>query len=75
MIKRALCYSPLLVAAALGCVKQQEPATAPEPIVVSAPPRPLEIVQAEIDTILGDPAFANAHWGVMIQSVETGEVL
>jgi D-alanyl-D-alanine carboxypeptidase/D-alanyl-D-alanine-endopeptidase (penicillin-binding protein 4) len=75
MIKRALCYSPLLVAAALGCGKQQEPATAPEPIVVSAPPRPLEIVQAEIDTILGDPAFANAHWGVMIQSVETGEIL
>jgi D-alanyl-D-alanine carboxypeptidase/D-alanyl-D-alanine-endopeptidase (penicillin-binding protein 4) len=32
-------------------------------------------LRAEFDEILADPAFANAHWGVMVQSVETGEVL
>ena len=36
---------------------------------------PRDRLRAEFDEILADPAFANAHWGVMVQSVETGEVL
>jgi D-alanyl-D-alanine carboxypeptidase/D-alanyl-D-alanine-endopeptidase (penicillin-binding protein 4) len=36
--------------------------------------RPLEMLRVELDQILADPAFHNAHWGVMIQSVETGQV-
>ncbi len=75
MNKRTLYCSPLLLAATLACAKQQEPITAPERIVVSPPPRPVQVLQAEIDTLLTDPAFANAHWGVMVQSVETGEIL
>jgi D-alanyl-D-alanine carboxypeptidase len=75
MNKRTLYYSPLLLAATLACAKQLEPVTAPEPIVVGPPPRPVQVLQAEIDTLLTDPAFANAHWGVMVQSVETGEIL
>ena len=66
MIKRTLYYLPLLLAATLACAKQLEPVTAPEPIVVGPPPRPVQVLQAEIDTLLTDPAFANAHWGVMV---------
>jgi D-alanyl-D-alanine carboxypeptidase/D-alanyl-D-alanine-endopeptidase (penicillin-binding protein 4) len=36
---------------------------------------PVDRLRVEFDEILADPAFANAHWGVMVQSVETGEVL
>jgi D-alanyl-D-alanine carboxypeptidase/D-alanyl-D-alanine-endopeptidase (penicillin-binding protein 4) len=39
------------------------------------PGDPVDRLRAEFDEILADPAFANAHWGVMVQSVETGEVL
>jgi len=28
----------------------------------------------ELSEIFADPAFGNAHWGVMVQSLETGEV-
>lgn len=30
---------------------------------------------AEMDDIFNDPTFSNAHWGVVIQSLETGEYL
>ena len=36
---------------------------------------PVATLQAELDEILADPAFHNANWGAMVQSVETGEVL
>ncbi len=36
---------------------------------------PVAALQAELDEILADPAFHNANWGAMVQSVETGEVL
>ena len=28
---------------------------------------------AQMDDIFNDPNFSNAHWGVLIQSLETGE--
>ena len=75
-MKTRLLFATLLLASgSLACAKQQEPITAPEPIVVGPPPRPVQVLQAEIDTLLADPAFANAHWGVMVQSVETGEIM
>jgi D-alanyl-D-alanine carboxypeptidase/D-alanyl-D-alanine-endopeptidase (penicillin-binding protein 4) len=39
------------------------------------PAAPVVTLRAELDEILVDPAFHNANWGVMVQSVETGEVL
>lgn len=32
-------------------------------------------LRAELDDIFADPAFRNAHWGLMVQSLETGEIL
>jgi len=75
MNKTALCCSVVSLVATFACGKPQEPVTSPEPIVVGPPPRPVQVLQAEIDTLLRDPAFANAHWGVMVQSVETGEIM
>jgi len=47
----------------------------PAPIDATRVAEPVDRLRAEFDEILADPAFANAHWGVMVQSVETGEVL
>ncbi|UCG85678.1 MAG: D-alanyl-D-alanine carboxypeptidase/D-alanyl-D-alanine-endopeptidase [Gemmatimonadota bacterium] len=57
----------LLVAAA--CATRQPATWAP------LPDHALRALQAEIDTILEDPAFHNAHWGVMVQSVHSGQIL
>jgi D-alanyl-D-alanine carboxypeptidase/D-alanyl-D-alanine-endopeptidase (penicillin-binding protein 4) len=57
----------LLVAA--GCAARQ-PATV-EPLSIGS----VQTLRAEIDTILEDPALHNAYWGVMVQSVESGEIL
>ncbi len=43
--------------------------------VGSAATAPVAALQAELDEVLADPAFHNANWGAMVQSVETGEVL
>lgn len=32
-------------------------------------------LRAELEAIFSDPVFQNAHWGVVVQSVETGEIL
>jgi len=36
---------------------------------------PVDRLQTELDQILADPAFTNAHWGVMVQSLDNGQVL
>ncbi len=36
---------------------------------------PTASLRAELEEIFSDPAFANAHWGLMVQSVESGEIL
>ncbi len=66
--------SPLLLWAAaiipgVGCA----PAGAGPP--TAAPASPVAALRAEFAEIFADPAFSNAHWGVMVQSLETGEVL
>ena len=72
-------------AAALSALSCLPARTTPvEPVVPQRDPIPTDVIRgvepvdrlrAEFDDILADPAFANAHWGVMVQSVETGEVL
>lgn len=59
----------VLLMAAGGCGAHQ-PASVEPP-----PPSSIRTLRAEIDTILGDPALHNAYWGVMVQSVESGEIL
>lgn len=39
------------------------------------PASPAAALRAELDAIFADPVFQNAHWGVIVQSVETGEIL
>jgi D-alanyl-D-alanine carboxypeptidase/D-alanyl-D-alanine-endopeptidase (penicillin-binding protein 4) len=39
------------------------------------PATPVGRLRVELEEIFADPAFANAHWGVEVQSLETGEIL
>lgn len=43
--------------------------------VAPRPGTPVAALRTEFDAVFSDPAFRNAHWGVMVQSLETGEVL
>ena len=66
------------VLAASSCAPAQSVPVDPVPIAPVQQAQvltPTDRLRAEFDEILADPAFANAHWGVMVQSVETGEVL
>ncbi len=59
---------PLFLSAALlllGCARQR-------PLLVADPDAKL---RSEIEQILADPSFANAHWGVVIQSLHDGRYL
>ncbi len=64
MVKRRLVWVAVLVVGA-ACSSRQ---------AVFEPNVPVGTVAREIDELLSDPTFANAHWGVMIQSVGTGEI-
>ena len=86
MIRRLLlhrkCAFFAAVSVSLSCspapttpVAPVAPAMDPIPVAVSRFHEPVDRLRAEFDEILADPTFANAHWGVMVQSVETGEVL
>ncbi|UCC72873.1 MAG: D-alanyl-D-alanine carboxypeptidase/D-alanyl-D-alanine-endopeptidase [Gemmatimonadota bacterium] len=39
------------------------------------PATPVGALRSELGDIFADPAFQNAHWGAMVQSLETGQVL
>jgi len=45
------------------------------PVQAPAPSAPVTALRYELSRIFDDPVFANAHWGVMIQSIDTGELL
>ncbi|MCI0515036.1 D-alanyl-D-alanine carboxypeptidase/D-alanyl-D-alanine-endopeptidase [candidate division KSB1 bacterium] len=49
----------------IGCAHQQ--------VTVQPAPAAIERLHHDISTILTAPAFYNAHWGVAIQSLQTGE--
>ncbi len=57
-----------LLAVTPGCAPRAAAPLGPEFGAVGA-------LRAELDDIFADPAFRNAHWGVMVQSVATGEIL
>ena len=38
-------------------------------------PDPLSELQQKLENVFSDPAFYNAHWGVAIQSLKTGEYI
>ncbi len=50
-----------------GCTRGAGPA---EPV----PMGPVPVLRMELAEIFADPAFGNAYWGVMVQSLETGEI-
>jgi D-alanyl-D-alanine carboxypeptidase/D-alanyl-D-alanine-endopeptidase (penicillin-binding protein 4) len=66
------------VAAVSACagrgVQSPEPAE-PTRVAEERQTPPLEALRTELDEFLADPAFYNAHWGVMVQSLENGQVL
>ncbi len=57
-----------LLALTTGCAPRAAGPVGPEPGAAGA-------LRAELDDVFADPAFRNAHWGVMVQSVTTGEIL
>jgi serine-type D-Ala-D-Ala carboxypeptidase/endopeptidase (penicillin-binding protein 4) len=62
--------SAVLLALAAACAPAQ-PTLAPAPSAVpGATP-----IAAALDSIFDDTLFANAHWGVLVRSLETGETL
>jgi D-alanyl-D-alanine carboxypeptidase/D-alanyl-D-alanine-endopeptidase (penicillin-binding protein 4) len=64
-----------LAALAAACAPPQ-PVTSPSPTpsTPSAAPRVTPIAAA-LDSIFSDTLFANAHWGVLVRSMETGETV
>lgn len=66
----------LLLALAAACTPAK-PAVSPAP---QAMPQPVPAaitppIAAALDSIFNDTAFASAHWGVLVRSLETGETL
>lgn len=72
---RAPLAALLLTAAA--CAPAALPA-GPAPVGPAGPaiePHPRLRIAAALDSIFDDPAFASAHWGVLVRSTEPGETL
>ncbi len=68
------CFSLGVVACVPARSEPVAPMLRPDPIVIHEQTDAVNRLRVELDELLADPAFANAHWGVMVQSVETGEV-
>lgn len=62
-----------IVLLALAACAPAQPALSPAPPAPIAPPA--TPIAAALDSIFNDTLFANAHWGVMVRSLETGETL
>lgn len=75
----------LCVGASWTAIAQTPPATSSAPAQQSSKPdtvklpalspQVLQEMHRDLDGIVDDPTFANAQWGVVIQSLETGEYL
>lgn len=64
--------SALLLALAAACTPASPTVSpAPQPLPAVAPPS----VAGALDSIFNDTAFASAHWGVLVRSLESGETL
>jgi len=74
----ALAPLPLLLAGLLtlgACAARTPPAVSPLPPAAAAKPVSAKAIPVELDRIFGAPAFDRMQWGVMVQSLATGEVL
>jgi D-alanyl-D-alanine carboxypeptidase/D-alanyl-D-alanine-endopeptidase (penicillin-binding protein 4) len=63
-----------VVLLALAACAPAQPALSPAPSPAAQTARATPIAAA-LDSIFSDTLFANAHWGVMVRSLETGETL
>jgi D-alanyl-D-alanine carboxypeptidase/D-alanyl-D-alanine-endopeptidase (penicillin-binding protein 4) len=73
-LRRALAPVSLLALAATAACASASGTAAPAP--VAAPARdPVARLAAALDSVFNDPAFARAHWGVLVRSEDRGEVL
>lgn len=61
---------PVVLALAAAACTPAQPAVAPAPAMA-----PVPAIAAALDSIFNDTAFANAHWGVMVRSLRTGETV
>lgn len=68
---RSLLLTALLAALAVGCARTTLTIEPPETFALADP---VSRLARQIDARFEDPAFAHAHWGVLIQSLETGRV-
>ncbi|HEU4883726.1 MAG TPA: D-alanyl-D-alanine carboxypeptidase/D-alanyl-D-alanine-endopeptidase [Longimicrobium sp.] len=69
--------SAFLLALAAACTPAS-PAVSPAPQAMPQPMMPATTtppIAAALDSIFNDTAFASAHWGVLVRSLETGETL
>lgn len=71
-IRRSAAVVLALLAAACAPAR---PALAPVPVAASAVVRTHTPVAAALDSIFDDTLFANAHWGVLVKSMRTGETV
>lgn len=62
----------LLLALSAACAPARS-VSAPVPAPAAAPAPPA--IAAALDSLFNDTLFANAHWGVLVRSLETGETL
>ena len=77
MLKQLLPAAALIFGACRGI---QPPGSAPAPAtsVIPSPtpaPSPKEKIRASIDSLVNDPRFHNAHWGILIVDPDAGDTL
>ncbi|HEX2207317.1 MAG TPA: D-alanyl-D-alanine carboxypeptidase/D-alanyl-D-alanine-endopeptidase [Longimicrobium sp.] len=65
--------SALLLALAAACTPAR-PSVSPAPVPAPAP-APAQAIAAALDSVFNDTAFASAHWGVLVRSLESGRTL
>ncbi len=67
-----------LLLGAAACAPRTPPVTAPKPSPAAAPvapPTPVGRLRAALDATFNTPAFDRMQWGVLVQSLSTGETL
>jgi D-alanyl-D-alanine carboxypeptidase/D-alanyl-D-alanine-endopeptidase (penicillin-binding protein 4) len=70
---RILLFFLLFTAAA--CAKKIPEAPQLPPVPAPPPPSPLELLQKDLAGIFAESTFDNAFWGVLVESLETDEIL
>ncbi len=64
------------LAAACAPAQQQVVVAPPAPVTaVAPPPRPVDLLRKNIDSLVADPKFRNAHLGLLVVNPATGDTL